>query len=330
MKICQKTKHEISISACAAVERESVLRHLGREGSTTGFSPAEERAGTQTAVVPSHWAVKVLKLLIDFAKTAIYISKFFFNKLLFKVTCRWKVLAPFFPKLDFLAAYEKPYIVLYINRSLKCRDEAMACNLLCFSSGTVLIHLHKKGDMQSSMTPHQNQPDLSTAIRRRQGSPRSQERSPQRPWLRPCCPSECCNTVTVFSAAVVLFVCLIKRGPLCLWPIRQSSEREIMVVNMHAIKSMWPGLVCIMLECIHVYHACIHLLLPGGKIIASSVPLARRGNRTTQYSVTASLHLIKGRKNRLRKTLYLLTEGSCDRGFPTCTYDMRAQGPPEG
>lgn len=173
MKICQKTKHEISISACAAVERESVLCHLGHQGSTTGFSPAKEQAQTQTSVTPSHWAVKLLKLLIDFAKTAIYISKFFFNKLLFKLTCRWKVLAPFFPKLDFLAAYEKPYIVLYINRSLKCRDEATACNLLCSSSGTVLIHLYKKGDMQSSVTPHQNQLDLYTDIRRRQGSTHS-------------------------------------------------------------------------------------------------------------------------------------------------------------
>lgn len=44
---------------------------------------------------------------------------------------------------------------------------------------------------------------------------------------------------------------------------------------MHAMESMWPGLVCIMLGCRHVYQACIHLLLPGGKIIASSVPLAK-------------------------------------------------------
>lgn len=82
--------------------------------------------------------------------------------------------------------------------------------------------------------------------------------------------------VTFFSAGTVLLVCLIKRGPICLWPIMQSDECQMMVVmNMHAIKSMWLGLVCIMIECIHVYHTCIHLLLPDGKIIASSVPLAK-------------------------------------------------------
>lgn len=168
MKICQKTKHEISISACAAVEREPVLCRVGRQGSATGSSLAKEQAETQTSGIQSHWAVKLLKLLIDFAKTAIYISKCFFNNLLFKLNCRWKVLAPFFPKLDFLAAYENPYIVSYTNRSLKCSDEAMACNLLCCSSGTVLTHLHKKGDMQSSVMPHQNQLDLYPGIRRRQ------------------------------------------------------------------------------------------------------------------------------------------------------------------
>lgn len=158
------------------------------------------------SVTWSHWTVKLLELLIDFVKTAIYISKFFFNKLLFKLTCRWKVLVPFFPKLDFLAAYEKTYIVLYINRSLKCRDEAMACNLLLSSSGTALIQLHKKGDGQSSMTPHQNQLALYSDIRRRQGSTHSQTLWYQRPWLSPCHQSERCNMVTFFSAGIVLFV----------------------------------------------------------------------------------------------------------------------------
>lgn len=172
---------------------------------------------------------------------------------------------PFFPNLDFLAAYENPYIVLYINRSLKCRDAAPACNLLCSPSGTALIRPQKKGAMQSSVMPHQHQADLSGDTRSRQIGEHSLPDASAQPL----------PSVTGSGAGVLSFVCLIKRNPLCLWPITQSSECEILVGNMSAITSMWPGLVCIMLECIRMYHVRIHLLLPGAKIIASSVPLAK-------------------------------------------------------
>lgn len=119
----------------------------------------------------SHCTVKLLTLLIDFAKPAIYISKFLFNKLFFKLTLQMKSPCTLFSQIWFLGSIRKNiYCAVYINRSLKCRDEAMACNLFCPSSGAVLIHLHKKSGVQSSVMPHQNQLDLSADRRRRQGS----------------------------------------------------------------------------------------------------------------------------------------------------------------
>lgn len=140
MKICQKTKHELSFSAHAWWRGS--LR--GAIWDTREAQLAQEPAQTPTSPMLSCWAEESLKLLIDFAKTAIYISKSFCNKLLFQLTCRWKVLAFFFPKPDFVAANEDLYSLLCINRSLKRRDQAVTCNVLCSSSGTKWTHLQEK------------------------------------------------------------------------------------------------------------------------------------------------------------------------------------------
>lgn len=54
--------------------------HLGHGGSTTGSGASSDT--NVSSAEPS------LKLIIDLAKTAIYISKSFFNKLLLQLTCR--------------------------------------------------------------------------------------------------------------------------------------------------------------------------------------------------------------------------------------------------
>lgn len=138
MKICQKTKHELSVSAHARWRGSP----CGAIWDTREAQLAREPAQTPTSPMLSCWAEESLKLFIDLAKTAIYISKFFFNKLLFQLTCRWKVGALFFPQTWFRGSKWIP--MLCVNRSLKCRDQAVACNVLC-SSGTRWIHLQEKG-----------------------------------------------------------------------------------------------------------------------------------------------------------------------------------------
>ena len=134
----------------------------------------------------------------------------------------------------------------------------MACSLLCSSSGTALIHLRREGARQSSVPPHRN----GLGPRAGAGAGRApRAHSLPEPLLRAVPPASVPHRGNGSGCSTVLSMRVMERGPLCLWPTRRSPGCEIKSGNMHAIKSTWPGLVCIMLERVHVL-PCMHPPLP--------------------------------------------------------------------
>ena len=94
--------------------------------------------------------------------------------------------------------------------------------------------------------------------RSRQGSPRSLAAGA---LAAGCAAASVPHRGNGSGCSTVLSMRVMERGPLCLWPTRRSPGCEIKSGNMHAIKSTWPGLVCIMLERVHVL-PCMHPPLP--------------------------------------------------------------------
>lgn len=184
MKICQKTKHELSVSAHAR-RRGSAC---GAIGDTREAQLAQEPAQTPTSPVLSCWAEEPLTLLTDFAKTAIYISKSFYNKLLFQHTYRWKVPVLFFSPNLISWQWTNTHRLCWYKQESETQGPSCGLLLLC-SSGTKWIHLQEEKGMCRAQWLGL---DLGAAIRRgRVVAQGGVGRSALTPGLLQCSPSLC-------------------------------------------------------------------------------------------------------------------------------------------